>query len=150
VAITRAEEHCFLSYARSRFKYGKMEFAEPSRFLREIESAHRERPAGASSNPAQPVYSRPAQPAYSRPAQPANSRPAQPQQRLKPLQTSAPSASAGSASVREGQAILHERFGRGVILKVEGTGENTKATVRFDNAGEKQLLMKFARFQIIE
>jgi DNA helicase-2/ATP-dependent DNA helicase PcrA len=158
VAITRAEEHCFLSYARSRFKYGKMEFAEPSRFLREIESAHRERPAGATSNPAQPAYSRPAQPAYSRPAQPAYSRPAQPvynrpaqpQQRLKPLQTSAPSASAGSASVREGQAILHERFGRGVILKVEGTGENTKATVRFDNAGEKQLLMKFARFQIIE
>jgi DNA helicase-2/ATP-dependent DNA helicase PcrA len=48
-----------------------------------------------------------------------------------------------------GSAILHERFGRGVVEKVEGTGENTKLTVRFDNAGVKQLLMKFARFKII-
>jgi DNA helicase-2/ATP-dependent DNA helicase PcrA len=81
--------------------------------------------------------------------------------RFKPLRTavqsapaqsaSSPSvaAGAGSGALREGVAILHERFGRGIVNRVEGSGENTKITVAFDNAGVKQLLMKFARFKIL-
>jgi DNA helicase-2/ATP-dependent DNA helicase PcrA len=145
VAITRAEEHCFLSFARSRFKYGKMEFGTPSRFLKEIDCQLMLRPQ-------QPAAQRP-QFASERP-QFAAERPrfAQPQ-RLKPLSaaaSSAPSASSATAPIHAGQSILHERFGRGVIVNVVGVGENMKATVRFENAGEKQLLMKFARFKIIE
>ena len=52
-------------------------------------------------------------------------------------------------NVQAGQMIEHERFGIGEVIKIEGTGENTKATVRFQNAGEKQLLLKFARFKVI-
>jgi DNA helicase-2/ATP-dependent DNA helicase PcrA len=51
--------------------------------------------------------------------------------------------------VAAGTTILHERFGKGVVEKLEGTGENAKITVRFDNVGVKQLLMKFARFKIL-
>ena len=53
-------------------------------------------------------------------------------------------------NVLAGQVIEHERFGIGDVIKVEGTGENSKATVRFRNAGEKQLLLKFARFKVVE
>ena len=56
----------------------------------------------------------------------------------------------GQAPVKKGQRIEHERFGMGEIVKVEGSGDNLKATVRFRNAGEKQLLLKFARFKIID
>ena len=48
-----------------------------------------------------------------------------------------------------GQRIQHERFGIGEVIKLEGTGDNTKATIRFVNAGEKQLLLRFARFKVI-
>lgn len=54
------------------------------------------------------------------------------------------------AQLNPGQHIEHERFGVGEVLKVEGTGENTKALIRFENAGEKQLLLKFARFRVLE
>lgn len=53
-------------------------------------------------------------------------------------------------NVLAGQVIEHERFGIGDVIKVEGTGENSKVTVRFRNAGEKQLLLKFARFKVVE
>ena len=54
------------------------------------------------------------------------------------------------AQLAPGQLIEHERFGIGEVLKVEGVGENTKAHIRFKNAGEKQLLLKFARFRVLE
>jgi DNA helicase-2/ATP-dependent DNA helicase PcrA len=189
VAITRAEDHCFLSFARSRFKYGKMEFGSPSRFLREIdpsllqlpagmaverrvdEGASRfraERPSFTSLRSGAADSSRPSMGTSSRPSVTETTRTAgtsyttaSSSPRFKPLRSvtgsqvsgspaSAPSSQgAGSGSLAAGSAILHERFGRGVVEKVEGTGENTKLTVRFDNAGVKQLLMKFARFKII-
>jgi DNA helicase-2/ATP-dependent DNA helicase PcrA len=150
VAITRAEEHCFLSFAKTRFKYGKMEFGSPSRFLREIDPNLMQMQGGASqSRPSQPRFAQPSQPRFTA----SSSYDAPSPSRLKPLKsastTAASTPSAGDGSLCEGQQILHERFGRGVILKVEGTGENTKATVQFENAGVKQLLMKFARFKII-
>ena len=55
-----------------------------------------------------------------------------------------------SSVLREGSIIEHERFGRGTVVRVEGTGENTKATVEFRNSGTKQLLLKFARFKVVE
>ena len=63
-----------------------------------------------------------------------------------------PNASGGATRVAQltpGQLIEHERFGVGEVIKVEGTGENTKALIRFKNAGEKQLLLKFARFRVL-
>ena len=63
--------------------------------------------------------------------------------------SSAFNASSAVGSLSEGCRIEHQRFGIGTVLKIEGTGENTKATVEFQNAGTKQLLLKFAKFTIL-
>lgn len=62
----------------------------------------------------------------------------------------ASSGSVAVAGVHAGQMIEHERFGLGEVMKVEGTGDNAKATIHFKNAGDKQLLLRFARFKVIE
>ena len=171
VAITRAEDHCFLSYAKSRLRYGKMEFGSPSRFLKDIdvrflslpqdaglsrkvdeESAYFRREnkssfARTSYNKEKEDVQRPRQQIIA-PSVPRNLK------RVSPPAgggTAAPSLSggAGVAGLQAGQLIEHERFGMGEVLKVEGTGDNAKATIRFKNAGDKQLLLRFARFKVI-
>ena len=64
--------------------------------------------------------------------------------------SSAASSAPSDYPLAEGNIIEHQRFGVGTVLKIEGTGENTKATVAFKNTGTKQLLLKFARFTVIE
>lgn len=167
VAITRAEEHCFLSFAKTRFRYGKMEFGTPSRFLRDIdtrflklpheaglgrqidESAERfrrERPKVQLINPTLPPRNlKKINPAVSSPSSAVAGA-------TSSVRLSGASVAAGGAlpvSVQPGQQIEHERFGLGDVLKVEGNGDNAKATIRFKNAGEKQLLLRFARFKVI-
>lgn len=155
VAITRAEKHCFLSFARSRFRYGHMEFGNPSRFLRDIDARFLELPQNmqASSRRVTPVR-KTAEPVRSRlfaEERPKGKTEATETPRLKEMTSTEPVASSGTNSygVCAGQQIEHERFGIGIIERVEGTGENCKATVRFQNAGVKQLLLKFARFKVI-
>ena len=140
VAITRAEEHCYLSYAKSRIRFGKMEFCSPSRFLHDIDARYLDLPD--SDIPARitaptPNY-RPRQQTFIQPAAP----------RMKPV-SRASSTGKNTPAVQEGQLIEHERFGRGTVLRVEGAGENAKATIRFENVGEKQLLLRFARFKVL-
>lgn len=173
VAITRAEEHCYLSYAKSRYRYGKMEFGSPSRFLRDIDTRFLQLSAGMGmartvDEGAQRFRSE-MEGSRSAYGQGAGSRSSYGQSDRPKAQLIAPtlprnlkrvSAAAGSASasapsaavtgVSAGQTIAHERFGVGTVLKVEGTGENAKATIRFENAGEKQLLLRFARFKVVE
>jgi DNA helicase-2/ATP-dependent DNA helicase PcrA len=159
VAITRAEEHCYLSFAKSRYKFGKTEFSSPSRFLKDIDTCYLSLPQGermasqvdeaASRFRSQPMASRFAEP--SRPKVQVVP-PAQPTRTLKKVSSISPSRPAASPSVgalQVGNVIEHERFGVGEVVNVVGTGDNCKATVRFRNAGEKQLLLKFARFKII-
>ncbi len=160
VAITRAEKRCILSYAKSRFRYGKVEYGMPSRFLKDIDAGYMEQPKSSPKSSANP---------YSRSTSDWGGRSFQTPQRKMVISTSteAPSprkraairrlvsanASGGATRVAQlnpGQHIEHERFGVGEVLKVEGTGENTKALIRFENAGEKQLLLKFARFRVLE
>ncbi len=173
VAITRAEEHCFLSYAKTRFRYGKMEFGSPSRFLKDIdvrflrlpqdagmfrrveeEAAvfRRENARGFAPEKEDAPYGgkervsvRPKQQIIA-PTVPRNLK------RVAPSANTAstsPSAGGSANRVQQGQLIEHERFGLGEVLKVEGEGDNAKATIRFKNAGDKQLLLRFARFKVI-
>ena len=173
VAITRAEEHCFLSYAKTRFRHGKMEFGSPSRFLKDIdvrflrlpqdagmfrrveeEAAvfRRENARGFAPDKEDAPYGgkervsvRPKQQIIA-PTVPRNLK------RVAPSANTAstsPSAGASANRVQQGQLIEHERFGLGEVLKVEGEGDNAKATIRFKNAGDKQLLLRFARFKVI-
>ena len=208
VAITRAEKHCILTNAKNRWRYGKMEFDNPSRFIDEIDSKliDSQDEAGGSlfgsradSSSDQPEWARAQrprrpwedadQPRYSSRYQ--NSKPvasqfvADPKPSLSegnfksvralnaakrymethsshPASRSTESAassvsssaasSAGSSScgLQEGMKIEHQRFGRGTVLKIEGTGENTKATVEFVHSGTKQLLLKFAKFTVVD
>lgn len=192
VAITRAEKHCILTNAKNRFRYGKMEFDNPSRFIDEIDASliegGEEAPessfgGGRSSYGGygseggyggRMPWDRDRS-GYRRDYQ--NSKPvasqfmADPKPGFKSVRavnavhrimgdtassssvalagSSASKASSAAGSLSEGCRIEHQRFGIGKVLKIEGTGENTKATVEFQNAGTKQLLLKFAKFTIL-
>ena len=161
VAITRAEKHCILTNAKNRFRYGKMEFDNPSRFIDEIDASliegGEEAPessfgGGRSSYGGygseggyggRMPWDRDRS-GYRRDYQ--NSKPVASQFMADPKPAFASSA---AVSLCEGCRIEHQRFGIGTVLKIEGTGENTKATVEFQNAGTKQLLLKFAKFTIL-
>ena len=198
VAITRAEKHCILTNAKNRFRYGKMEFDNPSRFIDEIDASliegGEETPEssfggernsfggyGSSSRYGSDGGYGGRMPwdrdrsGYGRNYQ--NAKPvasqfmADPKPGFKSVRavnavhrimgdtassssvalagSSASKASSAAGSLSEGCRIEHQRFGIGTVLKIEGTGENTKATVEFQNAGTKQLLLKFAKFTLL-
>ena len=148
VAITRAERHCILTCAQNRFRYGKMEYDTPSRFIKDIDPRLLRVEGGAGiSGIAANSYHRPVQ----NPRPVATQFIADVKPRLIPVrkETPRPQSAIGNIGLREGNVIEHQRFGIGIVVKVEGTGENTKATVDFRNAGTKQLLLKFAKYTII-
>lgn len=180
VAITRAEKHCILTNAKNRFRYGKMEFDNPSRFIDEIDASLIEGGEEAPESSFGGGYGGRMpwdrdRSGYKRDYQ--NSKPvasqfmADPKPGFKSVRavnavhrimgdtassssvasagSSASKASSAAGSLSEGCRIEHQRFGIGTVLKIEGTGENTKATVEFQNAGTKQLLLKFAKFTIL-
>lgn len=169
VAITRAEKHCILTCAQNRFRYGRMEYDTPSRFIRDIDPellniSNSDEPQFTPHTTSRSVASR--QPFTSRqPENPFASRqqekPFVSRQQEKPLVSPAPNFKAVTRAVaprpmqdsggalREGQTIEHQRFGIGRVLKIEGQGENTKATVEFRHTGTKQLLLKFAKYKVI-
>ena len=149
VAITRAEKHCVMTCAQNRWRYGKMEYDTPSRFIKDIDSSllFVESEGGSSNTPF--VNSRPSSRIQS--PRPVTTFMAGPKPRLVPLrqETSKPSSSVDNNGLKEGNVIEHQRFGVGKVIKLEGVGENQKATVEFKNAGTKQLLLKFAKFKVI-
>ena len=164
VALTRAEKLVILTYAKSRFRNGKMEFSRPSRFIREIpEQYMTPRPplGGGSSirnseffSPTTPpkggwgVSSRP-MPSTTPPKRTTGFSP-------RPIPSTTPQK-AGMVNgqwsmVNElsvGSSVLHERFGKGVVQAIEGTGLDAKATVRFENADTKVLMLRFAKLTVI-
>ncbi len=198
VAITRAERHCILTNAKNRWRYGKMEFDNPSRFIDEIDASlvdSQEESGGSFLGASRGSYGshgsygermpwdRPVatqfmadpKPSYSgsseRRASVSNSsvqRSSTPRASLSEgnfksvrslnaaqrimgasSATNASSSAAAPDGLQEGMKIEHQRFGIGTVLKVEGVGENAKATVQFVNSGTKQLLLKFAKFTIL-
>lgn len=246
VAITRAEKHCILTNAKNRWRYGKMEFDNPSRFIDEIdgklidcqdeaggslfgsmsESRLGSRSGSRFGSRADSMFDQPEWARAQRPRRPwedaeqpryssryQNSKPVASQfvadpkpslfddepetsrtsgrssvsgrsslsegnfksvralnaaKRYMETHSSHPASrgtgssaasvssstasSAGSSScgLQEGMKIEHQRFGRGTVLKIEGTGENTKATVEFVHSGTKQLLLKYAKFTVVD
>ena len=171
VAITRAEEHCYLSFAKSRYKFGKTEFSSPSRFLKDIDTCYLDLPQGermagrvdeaanhfrSAGSPfgSNTTFIPRSGMKQERPDRPKVQiiPPVQPTRTLKKvssISSSRPSASPSMGALQVGHVIEHERFGIGEVIDVVGVGDNCKATVRFRNAGEKQLLLKFARFKIV-
>ena len=174
VAITRAEKRCIMTCAQNRWRYGRLEMDTPSRFIKDIDPQlmrieQNGIPVGRQtfSNRLSPDFDHNGN-RFGRASQYVqNARPvatqfkADPKPRivaptpsnfkpLKSVDTPSSTFNAQSSTLREGSVIEHQRFGIGEVIKIEGTGENMKATVRFKNTGTKQLLLKFARFTVVE
>ena len=195
VAITRAEKHCILTCAQNRFRYGRIEYDTPSRFIRDIDPEMLDvqsevgggesifnniRPynrydGGAygagnsyvgkhrgfeSEKPEWMQNPRPVATQFRADPKPRAVAPRKPERPVDPFgpnfkrihQAVAPrsmTSYTGTSNLHEGCTIEHQRFGVGTVISIEGTGENTKATVQFRNTGTKQLLLKFAKFKVI-
>jgi DNA helicase-2/ATP-dependent DNA helicase PcrA len=179
VAITRAEKHCILTCAESRYRYGQMEIDSPSRFIHDIDprllnvndqwGTQNPRPV-ATQFRADPMPRAVPPRKEEKPFDPFSSdfrkllnaasekrlRPLSAIERHRPYAASQPAKpdatqtpAVGGVTLHEGTVIEHQRFGMGTVLSLEGTGDNLKATVEFRNAGRKQLLMKYANFKVI-
>ena len=164
VAITRAEQNCLLSYAKSRYRNGSTTMCTPSRFLRDIDTRYLELDSGSmpAARPTERWGQERQEPAFRSPFQqprPVARKPfegvaasVQPTAapRLKRMDSAMKSpalgqiAAAGSA-FQAGDRVRHDRFGEGLVVAIEGEGGNLKATVDFDNLGRKQLFLKFAK-----
>ena len=172
VAITRAEKHCIMTCAQNRFRYGRLEFDSPSRFIKDFDPqlirvlsekddkesftrGPRETGSRGSSwmqNP-HPVATQ-----FRADPKPRAVAPRQPEKPVNPFgpnfkrvpQAVAPQPMADMGDgLKIDDVIEHQRFGIGRVVNLEGVGENQKATVEFRNTGTKQLLLKFARYKII-
>ena len=187
VAITRAERHCILTCAQNRFRYGRMEYDTPSRFIRDIDpsllrvegsieqqaSSQRMPWQRASEGPEWMQNPRPVATQFRADPKPRQVAPRRPEPKVDPFSPGfkrqldiasgghfkpVRSASPANASVlpssfsalHEGNVIEHQRFGIGTVVKIEGSGDNEKATVEFRNLGTKQLLLKFAKFKVVK
>ena len=171
VALTRAETFCFLSYAMNRYRYGKSEFCNPSRFLRELDARWLSASGKALSAlaPVEKSDSHTRTQFMDR----VNSysvdsfarvtglkvRPAETVRALSEVKTKRQGQIIGNSGnvkvqntvsgLQEGCLIEHERFGIGKVIRLEGDGDNKKATVTFEHVGTKQLLLRFARFKML-
>ena len=189
VALTRAEEQCFLTHAQNRYRYGKSEFCNPSPFLREIDARYLETKQSTGNEYTRRTSSRfsgdslfSSSPSYSSPYSRGSSSPfsssresrisdhtstrseirdsQRPINRVEATRFSLHSTTAASQPAVEstqtsegtlviGTIIIHSRFGRGEVIALSGTGIDAKATVKFENVGTKQLLLRFAKFTIV-
>ena len=165
VAITRAEQNCVLSYAKSRYRNGKTDMCTPSRFLRDIDAKYLDMPSDTgASDPFASARERYGRPAFDSPFRQPRAveddfvspvkQAAQRQGHLTKLKNTMESSfSAAPATdlsgLRVGSKVRHDRFGEGEIVSIEGEGGNSKATVAFDHFGQKQLLLKFAKLTVL-
>jgi DNA helicase-2/ATP-dependent DNA helicase PcrA len=174
VAITRAERFLTITYATSRYRWGKIDFSEPSRFLEEIDQNLLELPpepqrgafmnfederlgfGGFTSRQNSPSTFKPREKTETGFATKTTSSSATPGFQPKPKLTSAAQAISKPgfevddlSKLSEGMSVEHEKFGKGKVIHVDGRPGEKKATVLFEVAGQKQLLLKFARLKII-
>lgn len=167
VALTRAEHQAYLTYAQSRYRWGKLVDSEPSRFIEEIDDRYLDYLNPMDTNYRykpmmdidifgdvdksklrlnKPVAGTP--PAYitsQEPISTANIR------RLKPVNASSSSSKSITvdSNLKIGNIVMHERFGKGEIVNLEGVGADKKAEIRFDIGGLKKLLLRFAKLDVI-
>ncbi|MEA9415637.1 UvrD-helicase domain-containing protein [Flavobacterium sp. PL02] len=168
VALTRAEHQAYLTYAQSRYRWGKLTDSEPSRFIEEIdgqyleyltpaESGYRYKPMididvfgdvdKSKLRLAKPIGTTP-------PKQVNNNEPKSDLniRKLKPVSSNNPNASAPNLfdnKLTIGNLVMHERFGRGEVVNIEGVGADKKAEIKFEVGGLKKLLLRFAKLDVI-
>ncbi len=165
VALTRAEHQAYLTYAQSRYRWGKLVDSEPSRFIEEIDDKYLEYlnpvDTGYRYKPVMDIdvfgdidksklrLSKPTAgtpPKYLTQDQPS---PTVNIRRLKPVSSNSGSSNVVDANLNVGNIVMHERFGKGQIVNIEGVGADKKAEIRFDVGGLKKLLLRFAKLEVI-
>lgn len=162
VALTRAERQATLSFAERRFRYGNHVFCEPSRFIDEIDQQFLDYPEIKESNPVNAFNDFARQQYFEKsPAKQNNIgqlKPKTPSPALRRNLISTnkvntqptPVDADAIKSIKEGTVVQHEKFGNGKVFALEGEFPNIKATINFDNAGQKQLLLKYAKLKVLE
>jgi DNA helicase-2/ATP-dependent DNA helicase PcrA len=161
VALTRAEKQAILTYTQSRYRWGKLIDAEPSRFLSEMDEAYLDVQTPDDSYQFQPLLNtdifdtpdpnrvRFKKPPLKKAAPKAKSVP--PRKNLKPIaNTTNTNDQTNVEGLSEGIKVKHSRFGTGIIVTIEGNGNDLKAEIDFGTAGVKKLLLRFAKLQIIK
>jgi DNA helicase II / ATP-dependent DNA helicase PcrA len=153
VAITRAETAATLSYAETRYRWGNLTISEPSRFLEEIAPEFIEMPRKVSNHPSDhnKFKHEPGRAPMPNSGKVNTDRLRKiSDSRFPKKEESAPFESADAKLIQPGIKVRHQRFGTGKVLSVEGNGANKKATVFFPEVGQKQLILKFAKLQIVD
>ncbi|MBZ0326519.1 MAG: UvrD-helicase domain-containing protein [Altibacter sp.] len=162
VAITRAEKQAYLTYTQSRYRWGKLIDAEPSRFIEEIDGDYLEYLTPITEHRYKPLLDadifddidksklRMRKPTTGTPPKGPSEEQLRKLRRLKPVTSSADkNFSAEEANLDVGTLVEHVRFGKGKILKIEGVGADTKAEIQFENGGLKKLLLRFAKLNVL-
>jgi DNA helicase-2/ATP-dependent DNA helicase PcrA len=153
VAVTRAEKHCYLSYSLSRYKWGNITYSEPSRFIKEINPQFLDLvSSNSTAKLSNPIPSTSWESSIQGKTRFTNANSIPTKQTVTPAQINIPSDAKpinSNSSVKEGFTVYHDRFGRGIVKKIEGSGENSKATIDFENLGSKQLLLRFAKLRML-
>ena len=163
VAVTRAETQAYLTYTQSRYRWGKLIDAEPSRFIEEIDASYLEYLTPVTEQRYKPLLDadifdkvdksklRLRRPAAESPPRGPNQDQLRKLRRLKPMASKAEkNFDPKAANLRLGTLVEHVRFGKGTIIKIEGVGADTKAEINFENGGTKKLLLRFAKLNIID
>jgi DNA helicase-2/ATP-dependent DNA helicase PcrA len=165
VALTRAEHQAYLSYAQSRYRWGKLTDSEPSRFIEEINGEYLEYINGTGNGSyqykpmidmdifgdidksklrlAKPIAGTPPKGFSNEPVSSLNIR------KLKPVGNTPTSNNLFDSKLTVGNVVMHERFGKGEVLNLEGIGADKKAEIKFEVGGIKKLLLRFAKLDII-
>ncbi|TVQ78845.1 MAG: ATP-dependent DNA helicase [Flavobacteriales bacterium] len=163
VAITRAEKKLYLTYCHTRYRWGKLLDNEPSRFIDEIDDKYLDfeipefspmtsprlfgAPTPANNSYRQATKSKDMTTNQTSEKQATGGAYAPNRKNLRPLTKSEPAGTGHVISLSVDDRVIHDKFGRGVVTNVEGVENNTKITIRFEKAGEKTLLMKFAKLR---
>ena len=166
VALTRAEKKVTISFAESRYRWGKLNYTEPSRFISEIDDRFLEynyRQEELSGNPfldadifgaddfqikKKKSFEKKKFQNNRKPVVKKNPNPMP--KNLKKITDLGAGSGQENVNIRIGQTVEHSRFGKGQVLNLEGQGSNKKATIKFEVGGEKKLLLKFAKLKILE
>lgn len=163
VALTRAEKQAYLTYTQSRYRWGKLVDAEPSRFIEEIDAQYVDILVPQEDYKYKPLIDtdifgdevnksklRQTKPKSSTPS-PSHKPSAEQLRKLRKLRpaTNPPARTSNSLNLEAGNEVEHLRFGRGTVLKLEGVGQDKKAEIDFDQGGIKKLLLRFAKLKII-
>lgn len=159
VALTRAKQKAVLSYAEGRMRWGQYQFSEPSRFIEEIDSeftdfqdARAKRlPLAEKPQPAsqRPQFEKKATASGTARPTPIPSKPSLGNLKKVTHALSQSSANTSSLTIESGQEVMHEKFGKGKVISIEGAGSNKKALIFFENFGEKTLLLQFAKLIVL-